>query len=390
MTSSVSIESVFIADFIGCLLLLHIILTKGWKIPTKEQESRIILILTVVSIINCVIDPLAFYFDGKPGAVSFYILFSVNSVLFLYNLAVGLGVVFLVNYRLRKTITTVQKVVVGIMLFTEVLLLVINIFVPTVFYIDSENHYHREKFYMVFVLFGFALIIYSWGIYAVERLKNGSLRYFPVWQFMMPAFLCIAIQTMYYGISIQPVGYAVSFTAIVTCFQNECIYIDKLTGTFNRYELDKIIETLKKKKSRTIAAIMLDLNDFKAINDNYSHSEGDAALVAVANILNGVVQNRGMVTRFAGDEFIIVINKADETTVPRFREEIERAVAGYNERSGKPYALSVAIGGDVFDMNGAEEADFLKRIDELMYINKSEYYKSHDRRGHRGQDVPGR
>lgn len=381
MTSTVNLQSVLIADFIGCLLLLHIIITKGWKFPAQEHESRIVLILTTVSLINCVIDPIAFYFDGKPGELAHNILFAVNTILYLYNTAVGLGVVFLVSYRLRKKVTAAQKRVVWLMLFIEVLLLVINIFTPTVFYIDEYNLYHRESFYMVFVLFGFGLIIYSWIIYAVERLKNGSLRYFPVWQFMMPALLCIAVQTMVYGISIQPVGYAVSFTAIVNCFQYECIYIDKLTGAFNRYELDKLIETFRKKKNRTFAAVMLDLNDFKAINDTYSHNEGDEALVSVANILSGVVQNQGVVIRFAGDEFIVVINKPDENTVPELKKEINKAVNEYNEHSGKPYALSVAMGGDLINMNGVDDADFLKRIDGLMYTDKNEYYKSHDRRG---------
>ena len=200
---------------------------------------------------------------------------------------------------------------------------------------------------------------------------------------MMPAFLCILVQTLFYGISIQPVGYAVSFTAIVTCFQNECIYIDKLTGTFNRYEIDKITETLKKNKNRTVAAIMLDMNDFKSINDTYSHAEGDSALIALADILSGVVQNQGVVIRFAGDEFIIVINKADESTVPRFREKILKAVDDYNAHSKKPYSLSVAMGGDLFELDGRGDVDLLKRIDELMYQDKSEYYKGHDRRGHR-------
>ncbi len=380
MERGIDLLAVLVADFIGCLLLLHIIITKGWKIPTRGQESKMLLMLTIASLINCIVDPVAFWFDGRAGEFSYFILVSVNTVLFLYNLAVGVGVFFLVSYRLRRKITLAQKVTVSLMLLTEILLLVINLFTPTVFSIDSGNHYHRERFYIVFVLFGFALIIYSWSIYAVERFRNGSLRYFPVWQFMMPALICIVIQTVYYGISIQPVGYAVSFTAIVTCFQYECIYIDKLTGAFNRYELDKIIETLKK-KNRTIAAVMLDLNDFKMINDTYSHNEGDAALVAVSGILFGVVRNSGIVIRFAGDEFIIVINKPDENTIPVLKEEIENGIEEYNRTSQKPYKLSAAIGGEVFEMNG--DTDFLKRIDELMYINKSEYYKEHDRRGQR-------
>ena len=382
MDQGVNIQSVFIADFIGCLVLLNIILTKGWKIPTREQESRILLLLVIASLVNCVIDPLAFFFDGRPGLFSFMVLFTVNTILFLYNLAVGLGVVFLVCYHLHKKINMAQKILVGLMLLTEILLLVINIFTPTVFSIDAGNRYHRENFYMVFVLFGFLLIMYSWTIYAVERLKNGSLRYFPVWQFMMPAFLCIIVQTMNYGISIQPVGYAVSINAIAICLQNECIYIDKLTGAFNRSELDKIILSLKKKKIRKVAALMLDLNDFKLINDTYSHNEGDAALVALADILFFAVQNHGIVIRFAGDEFIVIMNKAEPDAVTELRAGIQRAIDDYNRNSGKPYVLSAAIGGDMFEMSG-DDPDFLRRIDELMYKDKIEYYKTHDRRGKR-------
>ncbi len=383
MDTSVNLLSVYIADFVACLLLLSIILTKGWKIPTREGESRILLLLIVATLVNCICDPFGFFFDGKTGTFSYYGLFVVNSILFLYNLAVGLGVVFLVSYHLHRRITLSQKIVVGFMVVTEVTLLVLNYFIPLVFSIDSNNVYHRESLYIIFVVFGFSLIIYSWTIYAVERLKNGSLRYFPVWQFMLPAMICIVIQTFYYGISTQPVGFAVSFAAIVICLQNESLYIDKLTGVFNRYELDKIIETLRKKKNMSIAAIMLDLNDFKSINDTYSHSEGDAALFALANILSAVVQNRGVVIRFAGDEFIIIINKADADTIPYITEEIKKAIDEYNAKSQKPYTLSVAIGGELFETRGDSGVDFLKRIDDLMYLDKNEYYKNHDRRGRR-------
>ncbi len=391
MIPSVNILSVYISDFVGCLLLLSIIITNGWKIPARKQESRILLFLIVATLFNCLLDPFGFYFDSKPGVLSHFGLFTVNTILYLYNLIVGFGVVFLVSYHLHRKITLPQKLVVGFMIVTEVLLLTINFFVPLVFSIDDNNVYRRGPCYMIFVLFGFTLIIYSWIIYAVERLKKGSLRYFPVWQFMLPAMICIVIQTVFYGISTQPVGFAVSFVTIVISLQNESLYIDKLTGTFNRFELDKIIETLKKnkmRKNRTVAAIMLDLNDFKSINDSFSHSEGDAALIALAKILTDVVQNRGVVIRFAGDEFIIVINKPEINIVPHLIEEINAAIDEFNQRSEKPYALSVAIGGDIFEMSGDNDVDFLKRIDELMYINKSEYYKTHDRRGHRHFSEP--
>ena len=380
--SSVNMLSIYVADFIGAILLFSIILTKGWIIPTRKQESKILLFLILLTLIYCVFDPLSFYFDGKPNAVSYFGIFFVNTVLYLYSLGMGLGFVFLVSYHLRRNITTAQKIVVAFMITTEFLLLILNTFFPIVFSIDENNLYHREPCYIVFLLFGLALIVYSWIIYGVERLKNGSLRYFPVWQFMLPTIICISVQAFYYGISTQPVGFAISLSAMAISLKNECLYIDKLTEVFNRYELDKIVDTLKKKKNRTIAAIMLDLNDFKAINDIYSHNEGDLALKALADILVQVVQNQGVVMRFAGDEFIIVINTADENTVADYTDAINKAISKYNKRSGKPYTLSVAIGGDIFNIKDSDD-DFLQTIDELMYKNKSEYYSNHERKGRR-------
>ncbi len=86
--------------------------------------------------------------------------------------------------------------------------------------------------------------------------------------------------------------------------------------------------------------------------------------------------------RFAGDEFIIVINTADENTVADYTDAINKAISKYNKKSGKPYTLSVAIGGDIFNIKDSDD-DFLQKIDELMYKNKSEYYSNHERKGRR-------
>ena len=130
-----------------------------------------------------------------------------------------------------------------------------------------------------------------------------------------------------------------------------------------------------------IAALMLDLNDFKSINDNYSHDEGDQALYAFATILAETIGPEGIVIRFAGDEFIILMPKfkADDLTghIDRIHENIDR----YNEKSGKPYKLCAAIGGKIFDCNKDDMTDIVKQIDKLMYSDKKAYYMKHDRRG---------
>lgn len=132
---------------------------------------------------------------------------------------------------------------------------------------------------------------------------------------------------------------------------------------------------------------MLDLNDFKHINDNYSHEEGDKALVAFADILVKTVGAEGIVVRFAGDEFIILMPKYKNIELTEYKDRINANLEKYNETSGKPYKLSAAIGGRVFDPKHDNMNDLVNQIDALMYSDKHEYYKKHDRRRRRQSDT---
>ncbi|MCR5702808.1 MAG: GGDEF domain-containing protein [Lachnospiraceae bacterium] len=381
MNSSINLIAIFVADFIGVIMLLLIMFTRGWIIPSRKKESRLMFALIIATLIDCLVDPFAFFSDGKVGLANYRISFFCNSFLYLYNLIVGTGVLFLVTIHINKKISTVQKIVASVIFLIEFLLLVINYFKPIIFYIDENNVYTRLDGYFLYIAFGLFLVFYGLIIYVIARIRDGALRYFPVWEFLLPIIICIFIQTNYYGISIQPVGFVISFTAIIISIQHESLYIDKLTGAYNRYELDKIILDYKKRRNRKFAAIMLDLNDFKMINDTYSHSEGDHALITLVNIVSNIIQNDGVVIRFAGDEFIIIINKASDGTVEEYSDKIMTAIEEYNNASDKPYKLSSAIGGEIFDMSKDYDIDFMKRIDELMYKNKSEYYKTHERHG---------
>ncbi|MCR4690025.1 MAG: GGDEF domain-containing protein [Lachnospiraceae bacterium] len=378
MVSNINLTAVFIADYVGVMLMGLVLLTKGWRLPARREESKILLTLIVATFIDCLIDPFIFIVDGRPGLFNRIYNTVGNSLLFLYNLVMGTGVLALIVKHINKKISKVQYVTVWALTTIETVLLVINLFSPIVFSIDENNVYKRGPCYFVYIIAAFYLIAYSFVVYLNGRIREGALRFFPVWEFLLPIISGVTIQTLFYGVSMQPVCFAVAFCSIVVCLQNEYLFLDKLTGVYNRYELDKIREHYRKRKNEKIAAIMLDMNDFKAINDNYSHTEGDAALVAMADILTGVVQNDGNVIRFAGDEFVIIFNSGEEETIPTYCNKIREALDAYNETSGKPYKLSAAMGGSIFDLN--DQTDIISRIDSLMYEDKKRYYETHDRR----------
>ena len=132
--------------------------------------------------------------------------------------------------------------------------------------------------------------------------------------------------------------------------------------------------------------MMLDLNDFKSINDNYSHEEGDEALVAFANVLAETIGSDGIVVRFAGDEFIVLLPKFKGDDLSDYRDRINANLEKYNSTSGKPYNLSAAIGGRIFDSKKDDLGNLVSQIDALMYSDKKAYYMEHDRRGRRRQE----
>ncbi|MBR5357875.1 MAG: GGDEF domain-containing protein [Clostridiales bacterium] len=383
MGNMINLQAVYVTDLVGVAILMTILASRGWNLPARKEESRIIATLLVVSIFNCIADIYAFACDGMAGPLYYWILMVSNTFLYLYNLIVGIGIIYLIIRHIDRQAKGWHIIIFWSLIIIEVSLLIINFFTPVVFGIDENNAYYRGTYYLLFVLVGFALILYGYGFYIINKLKNPSLRYFPVIGFLLPILIGNTVQMQIYGISLLPISFTVAFAAITISLQNECIYIDKLTGVYNRYELDKILKKRVYRKNIKIAALMLDLNDFKAINDNFSHEEGDEALVAFATILADTIRSEGVVVRFAGDEFIILMPKFSEINIDDYSARIQSELDKYNEASGKPYKLSAAIGGKVFDPHKDNMDNVLKDIDKLMYTAKREYYIKHDRRHNR-------
>lgn len=383
MTSSINITAVFVSDAVGVSILLILLFTRGWDMPTKKKESNLLFIMMLASLVNCVADALTSYFDGQPGAAFRTVLMVGNTYLYLFNLIVGFGIIYLVVNHIGSKVPKFQNYFFNVVAIVNFVLLIANFFYPLVFSLDEYNRYSRESFYFVFIISGFLLIVYGYAFYFFARLKSPSLSYFPAWQFLMPVLISVLIQMNVYGISLQPVSFAVSFAGLVTCLQNECIYLDKLTGVNNRYELDHIRKLFLHGKNEKMAALMLDLNGFKQINDEFSHEEGDNALIAFANILVNTIGTEGRVIRFAGDEFVIIMRQFKGDSVDPYIMKINSALDEYNSTSGKSYKLSSSIGGTVFDYHGQELSSILATIDQMMYEDKKKYYqehREHDRR----------
>lgn len=145
---------------------------------------------------------------------------------------------------------------------------------------------------------------------------------------------------------------------------------DKLTGLYNRLKLDDflIIKVEEFQRYKTpFSVILLDIDNFKMINDNFGHDIGDKALQKLANLLKNSVRKTDLVGRWGGEEFIIVCNNTDENQSYIVAENVRKLVeSSYFEVVGKK---TVSLGVSQFRDSDTISSIF-KRVDDALYKAK--------------------
>ena len=135
--------------------------------------------------------------------------------------------------------------------------------------------------------------------------------------------------------------------------------------------------------------MMLDINRFKSINDTFGHDTGDIALKEVANILSEATSEQGVAIRYAGDEFLIFVEKAENEILLQIKDKIIEELSKLNSQPGRKYQLSLSFGLGLYDPASESFDEFVKRLDTNMYYDKEQYYLSHERLSRRKSERTG-
>lgn len=148
--------------------------------------------------------------------------------------------------------------------------------------------------------------------------------------------------------------------------------IDRLTGLYNRGETEAILqkELLKNQASgSTLSAIMLDLDNFKHVNDTFGHSAGDDVLRWAAHVILSHLRGCDAAGRWGGEEFLIVLPDASIEAAAEIAENIRAAMeADHPLPNGE--VVTASIGAAAFPKEGTP-ISFYKTLDEALYRAKS-------------------
>jgi diguanylate cyclase (GGDEF)-like protein len=150
---------------------------------------------------------------------------------------------------------------------------------------------------------------------------------------------------------------------------------DGLTGLYNRRRMLEMLEAamLDADQQRlSVGLLFIDLNGFKAINDEYGHSAGDKILTTVATRISARVRTGDVVCRYGGDEFVVVLPAVpDPLAVSRVADTIRERVSLPYWIGGNEQHLSASIGESLYPHDGNSAATLLDRADSAMYRLKA-------------------
>jgi diguanylate cyclase (GGDEF)-like protein/putative nucleotidyltransferase with HDIG domain len=151
---------------------------------------------------------------------------------------------------------------------------------------------------------------------------------------------------------------------------------DSLTGLPNARRLHVRFDEEVSRARRTghpFQVIMLDLDDFKLVNDTFGHKLGDRMLREVAGLVHAQLREYDFLARYAGDEFVAIVNDANVAQVEELRERIERIVSDFSiDVRGQGRArVGISVGSAVFGVDGETLDQLLVAADQAMYRAKS-------------------
>lgn len=155
---------------------------------------------------------------------------------------------------------------------------------------------------------------------------------------------------------------------------------DSLTNVFNRATyISKMDKLLRKRRANTPGLLLIDLDNFKQVNDQFGHAEGDRILIKTADILKEVVKKNGFVVRFGGDEFAIVLYDTNEELMEQLANAVLAKIRSFDNI--KWSVISVSMGGVICKKSNETELSLFERADKALYQSKKagkDQYSSFD------------
>lgn len=239
------------------------------------------------------------------------------------------------------------------------------------FYID-ESGYHRGPMYYAEIAIIYGMLIFTGvkALFKMHQRKNYQKRdeYLAAAYFLITPLISAVLQVlMNADVPALSMGITIACIMIVQSHQKTLITKDPLTGLNNRGKLVSVMARKMAGHTKPLYLLMIDADGFKGINDNYGHTEGDAALVQIAAALRMSVPQGFTTARYGGDEFAIVGETEEKEDIEAVCKKIHTTLDEINAKNGKDWNARVSIGYTEYRESMESIPDFIEAADAELY-----------------------
>ena len=366
------IDTIVYCNMIGFVLLAMLLISSHEFANKNKIENKMLFKMVYIIMGACLAETIGFFIDGMMFPGSRFIYMFLNTYLYVATTLYPVLWIQFVDWKIYGSIEKNREIkkIIAVPLCILWILILLNIRYGFFFQLSKDNYYSRGEFFWIALGAPYVYLVISVIMVVLGRKHNRYL-FFPVWLFVAPIFIAGLVQTIFYGISVIWVAIAVGLETVYISQLNEITYVDSLTGIYNRKYMSYILRKHENKKSGC-AGIMIDLDHFKSINDEYGHDVGDDAIIETARLLKEAIPMNAIVTRFAGDEFVVLVDTAHIKEVKEIMEKISNSVSGFNEENAKLYTLELSMGYSFYWPENNTTEEFLKEMDQQMYACTNE------------------
>jgi len=366
---------------IFAFILLTILLISVKRNADKHLFStKIFMAMLYVNASLLLLNTVLWFLDGKMSVLEF----SLNNYLnFIYHLIIPLSAtlwLYYVDYHIFADENRLKKrsLYYSIPLLINAVLVLYSLKYGLLYYFNAQNVYVRGSGFAINYILTYGVVIYTWVLSYRNRRLIDSRSLWALQFFIVPILVGAIIQLFIYGLVLTWPSMSVSLLIVFISIEMRQIYRDYLTGAHSRRQLDDYIiyRTNLSHKSGPFAIAMIDMDDFKEINDTWGHHAGDEALVTFVKLIKDSVRRNDFVARYAGDEFVIVFDVEDKKSLDEVIERINRNVQKFNDTQIHSYQIKFSIGAELVKQNESCDSDeIFKRIDRKMYEEKRQKKK---------------
>lgn len=371
--------SILMTDGAAALIGIILLSTSRMTRQDKTLSNRLLTLLFYTIVFGSIFDYLSVWIDGATFKFSVPLFYIINNPMFIGPQILSyLWILYVYVYVTNSAIP--EKLTFFVLAFPPLVTLALeitNFHTGILFSMDADHFYVRGPLGTVGFFVGGVYMTITVIMSLLSNRSRKDYMFFPIFSFIVPAFMGTFIQLVFYYVNVVWLGISIGIAATYISLQNRLIYIDSLTGLYNRAYMDYFLQnTLNKKSSdnkgtASFGGIMLDISSLRRINEDFGHSVGDMAIVDAAGIIKNAVEKNGISIHFSGDEFIVIVKASTEEAVIDIVNKIREGAKSFSKTFHSPYTIGFSIGYSMFVPGEDTYDSFLSRIDSKMYEEKT-------------------